>query len=267
MDFSVALVQMPCKEGKREDNFSYAREMLQDHKSQGNTEFIIFPELFAIGFRYSDYAAEGPGVPGPTTEFVQEVSEEYSAYALATDIEHAGTKWYNTLVMSSPKGKIIASYRKLHPFQDEREVFEGGDSAVIVKASGINIGLEICYDIRFPELSRLLALNGAEVILIPAAFPDPRAPHWDTLLKARAIEDQVYIAACNRVGMGYNGKTYFGHSQVVDPWGERLTRINTDQTIFTTSGDTAMIEDVRRQITCYQDRVPERYSNVRALDE
>lgn len=267
MDFSVTLVQMPCREGRREDNFSYAREILQKHKTQGNTEFIILPELFAIGFRYSDYRAEGPGVPGPTAKFVQEVSEEFSAYVLATDIEQAGTKWYNTLVMSSPKGKIVASYRKLHPFQDEREVFEGGDSAVIVKASGINIGLEICYDIRFPELSRLLALNGAEVILIPAAFPDPRAPHWDTLLKARAIENQVYIAGCNRLGMGYNGKTYFGHSQIVDPWGERLTRINTDQTTFTTSGDTAMIEDVRGQITCYQDRVPERYGNVRVIDE
>jgi omega-amidase len=267
MDFAVTLVQMPCKEGRREDNFSYAREMLQGHRTKGDTEFIIFPELFAIGFRYSDYVAEGPGVPGPTTEFVQEVSEEYSAYALATDIEQAGTKWYNTLIMSSPNGRVIASYRKIHPFQDEREAFEGGDSAVMVKIGGINIGLEICYDIRFPELSRLLALNGAEIILMPAAFPDPRAPHWGTLLKARAIENQLYVAACNRVGMGYNGKTYFGHSQIVDPWGECLTRINTDQSIFTASGNTAMIEDVRKQIACYKDRVPERYGNVRVLEE
>jgi len=262
VDFSVALVQMPCKEGNREDNFNYAKEMLVGHTTQTAAEFILFPELFAIGFRYSDYENLGPGMPGKTTEFLQEIAEEYSAYVAATDIESAGTKYYNKLVLVNPKGKVIASYRKMHPFQNEKEVFQGGDTAVIIESGKIKVGLQICYDVRFPELSRTLAANGAELLLIPAAFPDPRAVHWDSLVQARAIENQVYVAATNRVGWGFDSKTYFGHSQFIDPWGVRSTRINSDISVFKNRGDTSMIQEVREQITCWQDRVPSHYDSI-----
>ncbi|MFW9921214.1 MAG: nitrilase-related carbon-nitrogen hydrolase [Candidatus Thorarchaeota archaeon] len=267
VDFSVALVQMPCNEGNREDNFSYAKEMLENHKTESSREFILFPELFSIGFRYSDYSKLGVGIPGPTTEFLQDIAEEHSAYVAATDIESTGTKYHNTLVMVNPKGRVIATYRKMHPFQDEQDVFEGGNTAVIVEAGNIKVGLQICYDVRFPELSRLLAGYGADLLLLPAAFPDPRAAHWDNLVMARAIENQVYIAATNRVGWGYDGKTYFGHSQFVDPWGVRSTRINSDIFVFRNKGDTDMIREVRKQITCWQDRVPDKYEKIEVSKE
>ncbi|MFW9907493.1 MAG: nitrilase-related carbon-nitrogen hydrolase [Candidatus Thorarchaeota archaeon] len=258
----MSLVQAACMEGEREKNFSNIQDMLRNHKSRTNREFIILPELFAIGFRYSDYNIAGAGHPGATTEFLQDLAEEYSSYIVASDIEKAGSKWFNTLIMTSPKGKVIATYRKIHPFQDEKTVFSGGDSLIIVDAGGIKVGLEICYDLRFPELSRALALNGAELVLMAAAFPDPRAMHWDTLVMARAIENQLYFAAANRIGFGFDGRTYFGHSQIVDPWGMRLTRINSDMAVFSNNGDTDMIHEVRKQITCFQDRVPEYYGNV-----
>ncbi len=267
MDFSVSLVQMSCIEGNRKENFKNASEMLSNHKSPTSREFIVLPELFAIGFRYSDYEKEGPGIPGPTTEFIQTLAEEHSAYVVGTDIERTDEKYFNTLVMSSPKGKIVAKYSKMHPFQSEKDVFAGGGSLVIVEVGGVKVGLEICYDIRFPELTRTLALHGAELVLIPAAFPDPRAPHWDTLVMARAIENQIYVAATNRMGGAYDDKTYFGHSQIVDPWGVRLTRLNTDMTVFSNKGDTDMIREVRNQITCYQDRTPEYYDSVTILKE
>ncbi len=267
VDFSVALIQMPCKEGNREDNFSYAREMLANHRTETAKEFILFPELFAIGFRYSDYSNLGVGVPGPTTEFLQQIAEEHSAYVAGTDIESAGSRYYNTMVMVSPKGRVIAEYRKMHPFQDEKDVFQGGTTGVLVEAGSIKVGLQICYDVRFPELSRLLAEKGAEILLLPAAFPDPRGAQWDNLVMARAIENQVYVAATNRVGGSFNGKTYFGHSQFVDPWGVRCSRINSDIFVFKKTGDTDMIRDVREQITCWYDRVPEHYNAIEILKE
>lgn len=267
MDFTVTMIQMPCKEGDRKANFNNVEEMLADHRSNASVNFILLPELFAIGFRYSDYEKCGAGVPGITAEFIQRLAEEHSAYVIGTDIERSESKYLNTLVMANPKGRLLASYSKIHPFQNEKDVFMGGDSMVIVEIGNMKVGLEICYDIRFPEITRAMALEGAEIILIPAAFPDPRAPHWNTLLMARAIENQIYIAATNRMGFGFDGKTYFGHSQMVDPWGVRLTRINSDMAVFTSSGDTEMINDVRKQITCYMDRVPEHYESVKTVKE
>jgi len=267
MDFNVTMVQTSCREGDRETNFRNVKEMLAGHKSNLSLDFILLPELFAMGFRYSDYADCGPGVPGPTTEFIQDLAEEHSAYVVASGIEQAGPKYLNTLVMANPKGKVLTTYSKVHPFQDEKDIFVGGESLVIADLGKMRVGLEICYDVRFPELTRTLALNGAELILIPAAFPDPRVVHWDTLVMARAIENQVYVAATNRMGFGFDGKTYFGHSQMVDPWGVRLTRINSDMAIFTNRGNTDMIKEVRNQITCFNDRVPEYYDSVKIVKE
>ncbi|MHA2425323.1 MAG: nitrilase-related carbon-nitrogen hydrolase, partial [Candidatus Thorarchaeota archaeon] len=207
MDFSVSLIQMSCTEGNRKENFKNATEMLSGQTTKTSMEFIILPELFAIGFRYTDYKGVGQGVPGPTSEFIQNLAEEHSAYVVGTDIEQIGEKYFNTLVMSSPKGKIVAEYRKMHPFQSEKDVFAGGESLVIVEVGGIKVGFGICYDLRFPELFRGLALNGAEIVLIPAAWPDPRSQHWDTLVRARAIENQLYVAATNRMGWAFDKKT------------------------------------------------------------
>ena len=169
--------------------------------------------------------------------------------------------------MVSPEGKTIGTYRKIHPFQSERDVFAGGNTATLFEIKGVNVGVEICYDVRFPEVSRRLALEGAEVILMPAAFPDPRSAHWDNLVMARAIENQLFVAAVNRVGQAFDGKTYFGHSQVVDPWGVRLTRINSENEVFTSTVNTEMIESVREQVTCYADIAPEGYDKVQWFRE
>ncbi|MFX1603460.1 MAG: nitrilase-related carbon-nitrogen hydrolase [Promethearchaeota archaeon] len=267
MRFQVTLVQIPCIEGNREENFNWVRGMLQNHTSNAKTEFVILPELFAIGFRYDDYETQGAGVPGPTSQFIESIAEENSAYVVGTGLEGVESKFYNTLVMASPEGKMLGTYRKIHPFQSERNIFNGGDRIVLFDLPGIKVGVEICYDIRFPEVTRRLALEGAELVLIPAAFPDPRAAHWDNLMLARAIENQLFVAAANRVGEAFDNKTYFGHSQVVDPWGVRLTRINSARQVFSTVADTSMIESVREQITCYVDRAPSGYERVEWFKE
>ncbi|MHA1769784.1 MAG: nitrilase-related carbon-nitrogen hydrolase [Candidatus Thorarchaeota archaeon] len=263
MQFFVNLVQMPTLEGDRERNFDRARSLLRPYRAHDGVDFIVLPELFAIGFRREDYEETGPGIPGPTSEFLSEIAESKEAFVVATGIERSPERFYNTLVMVEPGGETMGTYRKIHPFQEERDVFDGGDTITLFECEGIKVGVQICYDIRFPEVSRRLALEGAELFIIPAAFPDPRAQHWNALLQARAIENQVYVAAANRMGMGYDGKTYFGHSQVIDPWGVVMTRINSEERVVFGSGDTSMIETVRNQITCYADRSPSGYDRVR----
>jgi len=263
----MTLIQMPCEEGNREFNFQLAREFLKTYKSSDAVDFIVLPELFAIGFRHENYKREGAGVPGPTSEFLCDIAKQHEAYAFGTGIEKSGEKFYNTLVATNPSGKVIGTYRKIHPFQEERDIFDGGSSIVLMECGGIKVGVQICYDIRFPEISRRLALEGAEILIIPAAFPDPRHAHWNTLIQARAIENQVYVAAVNRIGTGFDNKTYFGHSQVVDPWGVVLTRINSEGRIITSRRSTEMIQSVRNQITCYADRSATGYDNVKWFRE
>jgi predicted amidohydrolase len=258
---------MSCVEGDRNHNFTNARLMLEGYKPGKGVQFIQFPELFAIGFRNEDYKKEGPGVPGPTADFLSSIAEEHGAYVIGTGTEKIDTMFYNTLVLAKPGGKIVGTYRKIHPFQEERDVFKGGDSLVLFDCSGIKVGVQICYDIRFPEVTRKLALEGAELVFVPAAFPDPRSEHWDTLVRARAIENQLYMAATNRIGFGFDKKTYFGHSQVVDPWGVVLGRKNSEERLVRADGNTEMIESVRSQITCYADIAPSGYDTIKLFEE
>ncbi|MFW9786765.1 MAG: nitrilase-related carbon-nitrogen hydrolase [Candidatus Thorarchaeota archaeon] len=263
----MTLVQMPCVEGNRERNFRNAQLMLETYKPGKGVQFIQFPELFAIGFRYEDYKKEGSGVPGPTTDFLSSVAEEHGAYTIGTGIEKSGDKFFNTLVLARPNGEVLGIYRKMHPFQEERDVFKGGEKITIFDCSGIKVGVQICYDIRFPEVTRKLALEGAELVLVPAAFPDPRSEHWNTLVRARAIENQLYVAAVNRIGLAFDGKTYFGHSQMVDPWGVVLSRRNSEERLITTEGNTDMIKSVRSQITCYADIAPLGYDRIQRFEK
>jgi predicted amidohydrolase len=267
MEFSVTMVQTQCAEGDRERNCSAVRNLLQRHQAGSGVQFVVLPELFDVGFRYEDYARIGPGIPGPTARFLETIAKEFKAYVVGTGLEKADSGFYNTLIVASPTGKTIATYRKVHPFQAERTMFKGGDRVVLFEAKEIKVGVEICYDIRFPELTRRMALEGAHLILVPGAFPDPRSAHWDNLLTARAIENQLYVAAANRIGRGFDGKTYFGHSQMIDPSGLRLTRMTSEEQAFTSSGNTTSVDSVRNQITCYKDRAPGAYERVQWFKE
>jgi predicted amidohydrolase len=141
---------------------------------------------------------------------------------------------------------------------DEEKYLTPGEEPVIVDLPWGRSGLAICYDLRFPELMRGYALGGVRLILIPAEWPHPRRAHWRTLLRARAIENQCFVVACNRVGTT-GSTTFFGSSAVIDPWGETLVEAGEVETLLTVTIDTDLVEAVRRKIPVFADRRPELY--------
>ncbi|GGA23605.1 carbon-nitrogen family hydrolase [Paenibacillus physcomitrellae] len=166
----------------------------------------------------------------------------------------------NTLLIYDRQGREAGRYSKIHLFrlmQEEKHLTEGVET-VTFDLEGLLCGASICYDIRFPELSRTLALAGAKLLFVPAEWPHPRLHHWRTLLQARAIENQMYVVACNRVGAD-NDNCFFGHSLIVDPWGEVVSEGGKEEEIVTGRIRLPLVDEVRKRIPVFEDRRPDLY--------
>jgi predicted amidohydrolase len=158
------------------------------------------------------------------------------------------------------EGQRIADYSKIHLFRlmEEEKYLASGDRVGTLAIGDIPAGVMICYDIRFPELSRKLALEGAKLVFVPAEWPKPRLHHWRTLQMARAIENQMFVISCNRVGI--SGSTeFFGHSMVIDPWGEVIAEGDETEQIIRASINLDDVDRVRRTIPIFEDRRPSLY--------
>ncbi|GAE04736.1 aliphatic amidase amiE [Paenibacillus sp. JCM 10914] len=174
--------------------------------------------------------------------------------------ERIGDRIYNSMYVFNRKGEQIAKYSKMHLFRlmDEEKHLHAGEECVTFELDHMTAGASICYDIRFPELSRTLALGGAQVLFVPAQWPNPRLHHWRTLLLSRAIENQMYVVACNRVGT--SGETsFFGHSMIIDPWGDVVAEGGEEEMILTGTLDCSLPVDVRGRIPVFEDRRPNLY--------
>ncbi|MFP4157022.1 MAG: nitrilase-related carbon-nitrogen hydrolase [Opitutales bacterium] len=172
----------------------------------------------------------------------------------------------NTLFYFSREGKVVGQYRKIHLFtlfHEERHV-EAGDAVCVADTDEGKVGFAVCYDLRFPELFRKNTEMGACLQLLPSAFPHPRLAHWQTLVRARAIENQCLFVAVNQCGPeGHAGNVgrvhYFGHSMVVDPWGDILFEAGEAEGLFSVEVDLNEVERIRSKLTAWQDRRPELY--------
>jgi omega-amidase len=147
-----------------------------------------------------------------------------------------------------------ASYR-------ESAGLQAGDTLAAGEVAGVESGLAICYDLRFPEQFRAYALAGASVVFVPSEWPHPRLAHWRTLLRARAIENQFFVVACNRVGES-KGTQFFGHSTIVDPWGELIVEGGEQEILLTAPIDTGLVAEIRERIPIFADRRPEVYGGA-----
>jgi len=195
---------------------------------------VVLPERFAHWAPDRTIPTMAESVPGPTTAWLADRAREHGVYIVGGSIlERAPGQLlpYNTSLLFSPDGTVIARYRKIHLFDalvegvphGESNIVAAGDEPVTAATDLCRIGMSICYDLRFPELYRGLATQGADVVVVPAGFTRVTgAAHWEVLLRARAIESQVYVIAACSCGTTAKDRDFFGHSMIVSPWGDVL---------------------------------------------
>lgn len=255
---TAAAIQFTVQQGDLDANLAYVREALVRVAEQGAT-LVVLPEMWSTGFAYKTLGELAQRTSGAVAE-LQELSARYKVVIIGSQPEPAGDgRVYNTAHVID-HGSVVASYRKLHLFSllGEDKAFKGGDGYCLAETSIGKVGVIICYDLRFPELSRRLALEGARVICVPAQWPKPRQEHWRTLLRARAIENQLYVVSSNTCGMV--GKLdFFGMSMIIDPKGEVVADAGEQPGEIVAPLSWETMDAWRAQIPCFRDRRPELY--------
>jgi predicted amidohydrolase len=227
-------------------------------------QLVVLPEVFLWRGPRPQERDEAEPIPGPTTEHLAKLAARLKLHLLAGSIleQTDGDKVFNTSLLFDPRGEIVARYRKAHLFDidipdhvtiRESDTRAAGDTAVTVATELGVIGMSVCYDLRFPELYRKLTWAGAEVITIPSAFTFPTgAAHWEILLRARAIENQVYVIAPDQIGSSPSGVTDFGNSMIVDPWGKPLARAADREMVIFAEINRDYQRKVRRELPCLE---------------
>ena len=245
----IACLQMPIVWGKEEFNIQYVLNAFDGLQTE-NPDLICLPELFTTGFDYGYLKKRSPRITWDILDKLSAKAKERHVYILAGTLpETAGDRIYNTLFILDPHGERAGFYRKMHliPLMDEDAYFCAGKAPLIFQTPWGKIGVAVCYDLRFSDLFRSLALNGAEIVFVAAQFPAARIDHWDILLKARAIENQVFMVGLNRVGRDPSNE-YPGHSCIVDPMGHIRSWGGEAEGWMEGSIDLAEVEKVRREL-------------------
>lgn len=269
----LGLVQLNSQSDK-ERNLEVAEQLI-DEAAQRGAEVVALPEYVNFLGPRELHEANAEPIPGPTTERFAAKARQHGIYLLGGSILERSPipgKYYNTSVLFDPEGEIRAIYRKIHLFDvdltgnvtsNESATILPGQEIVTAEIAGHTVGLTICYDVRFPELYRLLALAGAELIFVPAAFTlYTGKDHWHVLLRARAIENQCYIAAPAQIGPHDPGQQCYGHSLVADPWGTVIAEATNQVGVVVTELDFAYLRQVRVQLPSLANRRPEVYSGL-----
>ncbi len=227
---------------------------------QAGADLVVLPELWTTGaFAYESFAAEAEPLEGPTYEAMAKAASDAGVWLHAGSIPERDPDGplYNTSLVFSPDGQLAAAYRKIHRFgfdKGEAVLMGAGSSLVTVRMPDTTVGLATCYDLRFPELFRGLVDAGAELLVIPAGWPERRRSHWTLLAQARAVENQAYVLACGTAGT-HAGVRQAGHSIVVDPWGEVLGEAGAGEEVLTVEFDPGRVATTREQFPALKDRV------------
>ncbi|HEV7134696.1 MAG TPA: carbon-nitrogen hydrolase family protein [Gaiellaceae bacterium] len=266
----VACVQMTSRQDKAA-NLERAAALVARAASTG-ADIVVLPEKWNLVGSADDYrAAAEPIAGGVSTGAMSEWARTLGITLVGgsiTERRDGREKLSNTSCVFDPDGELVAVYRKIHLFDvevgghvyRESEAEEPGDEPVVAHGEGWSIGLTVCYDVRFPELYRILALQGAELATVPAHFTTPTGKdHWHVLLRARAIENQYYVAAAAQVGETIAGKPAYGRSLIVDPWGIVLAQAPDEETVITAEIDRARLRDVRAKLPSLANRQTDAY--------
>lgn len=257
---TLALAQIDLALGDATRNLHTARTYIAQAKAHG-ADVVVLPELWASAYDLEHATRHAAALDQGMFATVADLAREHQIAIVGSLLEaHAG-QIYNTATFYDARGNRSGTYRKLHlvPMLEEDRYLAGGDDAQAFDAAFGKGALAVCYDLRFPELWRHYALTGARLIFLPAEWPQKRIAHWRALLPARAIENQIFIAACNRVGTS-KGETFGGNSMIVDPWGEILVQGAEHDALLVAQIDLDKVDAVRARVPVFRDRRAAVYS-------
>lgn len=260
MKLNISIGQMDVKLGQPEANLAVVAQMTVEAARRGS-DIVVFPELWSTGYDLENGADYATGTDAGIFAEVANLAKTHGIAVLGSCLSDLGAgRIGNTAVFFDKNGVAQGSYSKTHLFRlmDEDQYLAAGDERTLLETEWGKLGMAICYDLRFPELFRAYALAGAKLVFLPSEWPHPRLAHWRTLLKARAIENQFFMVACNRVGTTKN-TTFFGHSAIIDPWGEFVVEAGESEMLITAVIDLDTVDEVRKKIPIFQDRRPEIY--------
>jgi predicted amidohydrolase len=272
----AAAVQLTSNQDK--DRNLEAADRLTRAAAADGADLVVLPEKFNLLGSHEDYLRDAETLNGRTIVWARETARELGIDLVAgsiTERREGREKLSNTSVHVGPDGELRAVYRKIHMFDvevggqvyRESEAEEPGGEIVLSETdAGLPLGLTVCYDLRFPELYRILAVRGARVVTLPAAFTKVTGQaHWEILIRARAIENQAFVVASNQIGLHPEDKESYGGSLIVDPWGEVLARAPdavdgpTDETFIAADLDLERQDDVREKLPSLANRMAEAY--------
>ena len=270
----VACVQLNTRADMAE-NVRVAGGLIEEAAAAG-ARFVALPETWAFKGRRDGIMASAEAVDGPSNAALAELAARLGIFVLAGSHYEPSPepdRVYNTSILFGPDGAAVAAYRKLHLFDAvsggavyrESGYLTPGAEAVtaeidLAPVGPVTLGLTICYDLRFPELYCGLALRGAQILCVPAAFTAyTGTAHWEALLRARAVENGCFVIAPDQVGEHLRGRECYGHSMIIDPWGDILAELPDDVGICVADLDLARIAEVRAQIPSLQSRRPDAY--------
>ncbi len=259
----IALAQIDCTPGDITKNLDHIDFYITKAKSDGN-DLIVFPEMSDLGYDMKLILKNAQDWDSGPSQKISDLAKSNDIAVVAGIAERDGDDVYNTLVIVDRTGKILGKYRKIHLITAkpicEHHHLKQGNALVLHTINGITCGFMTCYDIRFPEMARALTLSGAQMLITPSAFPLVRGEHWKTILTCRAIENQVYVAAPNRIGNDA-GITFGGATRLIDPYGVTISSASEiDSTLITGNVDLNHLEQVRSKMKIQQDRQPKLYN-------
>src|SRR5436189_1202307 len=266
----VACVQLTSRQDKAA-NLSRAEALVARAASTG-ADIVVLPEKWNLIGSADDYrAAAEPLEGGESVEAMSRWAKTLGVTLVGgsiTERRDGREKLSNTSCLFDAEGDLVAVYRKIHLFDvevgghvyRESDAEEPGTEPVVAEVEDWKLGLTVCYDVRFPELYRILALEGAELVTVPAHFTTPTGrDHWHVLLRARAIENQCYVAAAAQVGETTPGKPAYGRSLLVDPWGTVLAQAPDEETVIVAELDRGRLRDIRAKLPSLANRRADAY--------
>ena len=255
----ISCIQMDMRLREADYNFSHAEELVRAAVQAERPDTVVLPETWNTGFFPKELESCADRDGERTKAVFSALARELNVNIVCGSVANKRTEgFFNTAYVFDRSGEVIAEYDKTHLFtpSGEHEAFRAGNRTCRFQLDGRSCGLIICYDIRFPELTRTMALEGLDLLFVPAQWPAKRTMHLETLARARAIENQMFLVLCNSAAQD---TACGGHSAIIDLWGEYLAQAGDSEATITSELDFSVIEGIRSSINVFRDRRPELY--------